>query len=133
SCPPAKIPFSRSQTPHGFATRNENMKNRILFGLILLLLATAALPVLAQPQPIQSPDAHLDRSVTFRFRAPNAKEVSLHLEGTKNTPMQKDGEGVWTVTTEPLEPDLRLFVLRRRRQPARSFQSRGHAQSPLRK
>jgi enterochelin esterase family protein len=82
------------------------MKNSILFGLILLLLAAAALPVLAQPQPIQSPDVHPDRSVTFRFRAPNAKEVSLHLEGTKNTPMQKDGEGVWTVTTEPLEPDF---------------------------
>jgi len=31
------------------------MKNSILFGLILLLLAAAALPVLAQPQPIQSP------------------------------------------------------------------------------
>jgi enterochelin esterase-like enzyme len=81
------------------------MKNTALLGLILPLLAAAALPVLAQPQPVQSPDVHADRSVTFRFRAPNAKEVSLDLEGAKSTPMQNDGEGVWSATTAPLEPD----------------------------
>ena len=70
-----------------------------------LLFLTAALPLLAQPQPIQSPEVHADRSVTFRFRAPNAKEVSLNLEGAKSMPMQKDEQGVWTATSGPLEPD----------------------------
>ncbi|PYT35696.1 MAG: esterase [Acidobacteria bacterium] len=71
-----------------------------------LIFLAAALPVLAQPQPIQSPEVHPDRSVTFRLRAPNAKDVSLHLEGTKNTPMQQDGEGLWSATAGPLEPDF---------------------------
>ncbi len=72
----------------------------------LLFFAAALIPALAQPQPIQSPEVHSDRSVTFRFRAPNAKEVSLHLEGAKSSPMQKDEQGVWSVTTDPLEPDF---------------------------
>ena len=70
-----------------------------------LLFLAAALPVLAQPQPIQSPEVHPDRSVTFRLRAPNAKEVSLSLEGAKSMPMQKDEQGVWSATSGPLEPD----------------------------
>ena len=48
---------------------------------------------------------HADRTVTFRFRDPNAKEVMLALEGTKPQPMQKDDQGVWSITTAPLEPD----------------------------
>ncbi|HUJ19897.1 MAG TPA: alpha/beta hydrolase-fold protein [Bryobacteraceae bacterium] len=73
----------------------------------LLLAATAAFPALAQeqPQPVQSPEVHADRTVTFRFRDPNAQEVLLSLEGTKRKPMQKEEHGVWSLTTEPLEPD----------------------------
>lgn len=58
------------------------------------------------PPPIVSPEAHPDHTVTFRFRDPNAKEVALNLEGTtKPQPMEKDDQGVWSVTTAPLEPD----------------------------
>ena len=63
----------------------------------------------AQPPPppvrLISPEVHADSSVTFRFRAPNAKEVKLDLEGAEPVPMQKDDEGVWRVTTTPLAPD----------------------------
>jgi len=48
---------------------------------------------------------HPDRSVTFRFRAPNAAEVKLEREGVKPVAMQKDEHGVWSVTTAPLAPD----------------------------
>src|SRR5262249_50441704 len=48
---------------------------------------------------------HPDHSVTFRFRAPNAKAVVLTREG-QSLPMQKDEQGVWSVTTAPLEPDF---------------------------
>jgi len=73
---------------------------------IALFLITACISVLAQrPQPIVSPEVHPDHSVTFRFRAPNAKEVVLDMEGGKKMPMQKDEQGVWSVTTDPLEPD----------------------------
>lgn len=69
--------------------------------------APAARPPQPQqpPAPIVSPEVHPDRSVTFRFRDPNAKEVMLNLEGTKPQPMQKDDQGVWSITTAPLEPD----------------------------
>jgi enterochelin esterase-like enzyme len=95
--------------------------------LVVVSLAVAILPGRAQspatpstaspnaatqvqrPQPlppIVSPEVHSDRSVTFRFRDPNAKEVALNLEGTgKPEPMEKDDQGVWSITTQALEPD----------------------------
>jgi len=80
------------------------MRRTFLF--VSLVLASA---VFAQtpPAPVVSPEVHADNRVTFRFRAPNAKEVALALEGAaKDLPMQKDEQGVWSVTTEPLAPDF---------------------------
>jgi enterochelin esterase-like enzyme len=57
------------------------------------------------PAQIVSPDVHADGSVTFRLRALNAKEVKLDREGTDPVEMQKDDQGVWTVSTAPLAPD----------------------------
>jgi enterochelin esterase-like enzyme len=72
-----------------------------------LFLAAAFLPVLAQPpKPILSPEVHSDNTVTFRFRAPNAKEVVLAREGAERVVMQRGEDGVWSVTTAALEPDL---------------------------
>ncbi|MCX6634540.1 MAG: alpha/beta hydrolase-fold protein [Acidobacteria bacterium] len=70
----------------------------------LLLLAVAAMPGFAQT--ILSPEVGSDRRVTFRFRAPNAKEVFLAREGAEHVPMQKDEKVVWSVTTGVLEPDI---------------------------
>jgi len=62
-----------------------------------------------QPPPsrpwLNTPEVHPDNSVTFRFLAPNAQEVKLAREGTEPVPMQKDDQGVWTLTTPPLTPD----------------------------
>jgi enterochelin esterase family protein len=50
---------------------------------------------------------HADNRVTFRFRAPNAKKVVVSLEGaSKDLAMQKEEQGTWSVTTEPLAPDF---------------------------
>lgn len=57
------------------------------------------------PPPIVSPEVHADRTVTFRFRDPNAKEVMLSREGDKRAPMSRDDAGIWSITTAPLEPD----------------------------
>ena len=91
------------------------MKRTVCSFLLLFLAATAA-PTLAQqperprpPQPpprLISPEVQPDKRVTFRFRAPNAKEVLLAREGAEPVPMRKDNEGVWSLTTEPLEPDF---------------------------
>jgi enterochelin esterase family protein len=77
---------------------------RILFVSAILLLAVAASA--QTPPPLISPEVHSDNRVTFRFRGANAKEVSISLEGAaKPLPMQKDDQGVWSVTTDPLPPD----------------------------
>src|ERR1700758_1224568 len=58
-----------------------------------------------EPPRLITPEVHSDNSVTFRFRAPNAKVVKLEREGTDPVAMQKDDAGVWTVNTAPLAPD----------------------------
>jgi enterochelin esterase family protein len=57
--------------------------------------------------PVVSPEIHADKSVTLRFRAPNAKEVTLigELDG-KPHPMTKGENGIWAVTIGPLAPDV---------------------------
>jgi enterochelin esterase family protein len=56
---------------------------------------------------IVSPEVRADRTVTLRFRAPNAREVTLigELDG-RSYPMSKGDDGVWTVTIGPLAPDV---------------------------
>src|SRR6202048_4977102 len=86
------------------------MRHTFLFMRLALVFAFAfASAVFAQapPAPVVSPEVHPDNRVTFRFRAPNAKEVALSMEGTsKDLTTQKDEQGVWSVTTEPLTPDF---------------------------
>ncbi len=60
---------------------------------------------LAQNAPLLSPEVSASREVTFRFRAPNAKEVLLSREGAARVPMQRNEAGVWSLTVGPLEPD----------------------------
>jgi enterochelin esterase-like enzyme len=74
--------------------------------VVVLLMASI---VSAQNQPparLVSPEIASDNRVTFHFRAPNAKEVMFSLEGAKPVPMQKDDQGVWSLTTDPLQPDF---------------------------
>lgn len=84
------------------------MKRPPTVKLALLMIASAAVPVAAQaPAPmLVSPEVHADRRVTFRLRAPNAKEVFVEREGGGKVALQKDEQGLWTVTTDPLEPDI---------------------------
>ena len=73
---------------------------------VSVFAAALAAPGQTPPAEVVSPEVHTDNSVTFRFRAPNAKEVALSLEGaTKDLAMQKDEQGVWSVTTARLSPD----------------------------
>jgi enterochelin esterase family protein len=59
------------------------------------------------PAQVQSPEISADGRVTFRFRDPGAKQVSLVFDGAQQPlPMHSDDQGVWSVTTGPLEPDF---------------------------
>jgi enterochelin esterase family protein len=75
--------------------------------LALVLLAAPALLTAQNPQPpLVSPEVLPDNKVTFRLRAPNAKEVLVSIEGMeKPLKMDQDARGFWTVTSEPLSPD----------------------------
>ena len=79
---------------------------RTHFGVpcLLLLLASSALA-----QRLVSPEVQPDRRVTFRLKAPDAKDVQVHCEGVKNSKMEKDDQGVWSLTSDPLEPDIYAY------------------------
>lgn len=59
-----------------------------------------------EPQ-IESPTVHPDRKVTFRFKAPDAKRVELSAQFLRgNLPLQAGTNGLWTITVDPVEPNL---------------------------
>src|SRR5437879_5838997 len=87
----------------------------ILYPLTFLVLPlapdtwplTPSLQAQQPPPAVISPEVGPQRRVTFRFRDPNAKEVKVAIEGMRDPiPMAKDDQGVWSVATDPLEPDF---------------------------
>jgi enterochelin esterase family protein len=60
--------------------------------------------------PVRSPEIGPDRRVTFRLRAPNAREVVVAVGQTKLS-LQKDEQGVWSGTTEPLAPEIYTYSM----------------------
>ncbi len=57
---------------------------------------------------IRSPEVSPEGKVTFRLRAPNAKEVAVTGIGQR-LPMAKDDQGVWSATTDALKPDIYTY------------------------
>jgi enterochelin esterase family protein len=58
--------------------------------------------------PVKSPEIAPDGRVTFRLRAPNAKEAVVAL-GSTRLPMEKNDQGVWTATSDALTPDYYAY------------------------
>lgn len=71
-------------------------------------LLCLALSGTAQSAPsFRSTEIHADRTVIFRYFDPHAQRVDLVLENRADRlPMQKGAEGVWSVTTAPLRPEI---------------------------
>ena len=61
------------------------------------------------PAPVRSPEVASDGKVTFRLRAPEAKEVAVTGIGQR-LPMTRDDQGVWSATTDTLKPDLYTYM-----------------------
>lgn len=85
----------------------------VFLSALLFSLSAFSQQALWGGQQIVSPEVKEDYTVTFRFQAPNAKEVKISGEwmpAQGYTPgaesMTKDDKGVWTYTTKPLESDL---------------------------
>lgn len=95
-----------------------SLKRVGLFAAMVIIASAAVLlsaaPVCAQNEaPIVSPEVSADNRATFRLRDPNAKTVMVMVDGMpkpgeteKPLPMTKDDHGVWSVTTDPLDPDF---------------------------
>lgn len=49
-------------------------------------------------------EVHVDRTVTFHIKAPNAKGVQLLLSGEKAQAMERNESGIWSLSVGPLEP-----------------------------
>jgi enterochelin esterase-like enzyme len=67
---------------------------------------------------LNSPDVRDDGTVTFRLKAPDAKEVLLTgalLTGLgkqgRGIPFTKNDDGIWTLTVGPLKPDMYAYHL----------------------
>jgi enterochelin esterase family protein len=76
----------------------------------LVLILPFLLAVLADGQETESfksNEVHADGSITFRYKDPAAGKVLLRLDGLKDPlAMQKNTEGVWSVVTPPLAPEI---------------------------
>ncbi len=56
---------------------------------------------------VRSPQINPDKTVTFRYSAPSAKDVKLSAQFEKAPlAMTKDARGIWSVTTGPVKPDI---------------------------
>lgn len=80
-----------------------------LFLSIALAVSFFALaqPGANNPPAFESCEVHTDNKVTFRFYAPNAKEVKVSTQLAKGAQaMNKEDNGVWSVTLGPAKPDM---------------------------
>jgi enterochelin esterase-like enzyme len=113
------------------------MRRVLLYGMVLastVLIGRAQTPAPAQGTPpaapaaqpargagggggrgaLVSPQVNPDKTVTLRFRAPNAKlvEVVGEIEGKPSYEMKNVGNGVWEATIGPLAPDVYNYNFR---------------------
>jgi len=87
---------------------------------VILLIASPSVALAqggraAQGPAVVSPQVNADRSVTLRVLAPKATEIVLTgeiLNGASPAPFTKGEDGVWTVTTRPLPPDVYMYAFR---------------------
>jgi enterochelin esterase family protein len=89
-----------------------NSQTRIS-ALVLATLLLAALPAagLAQPPTFDSHETHPDGRLTLRYYAPSAAAVGVRLDYNLNAiPLTKGADGVWTLTTAPLQPALHTYT-----------------------
>lgn len=82
---------------------------KTLPALLILCASLAAQPPQPPSNTVVSPEVNPDGRITFRLLAPKASAVTLRGEwmgAQKPLELTKDEKGVWSVTTEPVKPDL---------------------------
>lgn len=102
------------------------MKKIILFAAAAVMtLAANAQQALWGASQIVSPEVHPDNTVTFRLKAPNAKEVKVtgdflptekiktpfgEFDGPGSAALVKNADGVWEYTCPALSPELYSYT-----------------------
>jgi enterochelin esterase-like enzyme len=77
---------------------------------VVLLLMTTLGAVSGFARSLVSPEVTADGRVTFRLAAPDAQSVVLRCEALAvETAMVRGESGVWSFTTEALEPDIYTY------------------------
>jgi enterochelin esterase-like enzyme len=80
---------------------------RVFAASLCLGLAASARAQSPRPPQLESPIVHTNRTVSFNFRAPNARKVELSAQFLKgNQPLTVDTNGVWSITVGPVEANL---------------------------
>lgn len=92
------------------------MKRYLILSICCLLaMSSFGQQALGRRPHVQSPVVNADGTVTFNFFDPSAQQVSVSgdFEEIRGTTLQmtKQDNGVWTVTTEPLAPELYSYSL----------------------
>src|SRR5512136_1705555 len=88
-------------------TERNSIMLRVFAASLCLGLAASARAQNPRPPQIESPIVHANRTVTFNFRAPNAKKVELSAQFLKgNQPLTAETNGVWSIAVGPIEPNL---------------------------
>jgi len=86
---------------------NKRTIKHILLVTVIFCISGIALSQSPGGLSIISPQVNPDKTVTFRFLAPSAKDVKLDAQFEKKpVPMTKDSSGIWSVTVGPVEPDM---------------------------
>ncbi len=76
--------------------------------LVVAILALSFVSLEARKKksgPVTSPTIHDDGKVTFRIKAPNAKNVSLTGEAGKHG-LTRGDDGIWSITVDSVAPGL---------------------------
>ena len=87
----------------------------VIASCCLMTLSSMAQQQLGQRPRVKSPIVNADGTVTFNFYDPTAQRVSVNGDfkeiGSQRLDMKKQDNGVWTVTTAPLNPELYSYSL----------------------
>lgn len=81
---------------------------RFAMSCLVALVATVALAQAGPGRMVQvsSPVVHEDNTVTFNYRNATAKDVKVNAQFAGVVQMEKDANGLWSVTLGPVVPDI---------------------------
>ena len=88
-----------------------------LLAVVTTVESWAKAPMMGDDKPLMpvvvSPEVRADRTIVFRLYAPKASEVDLfEVWSGQVRPLTKDGDGVWSITVGPYEPELYTYQFR---------------------